>query len=892
MTPRLFVQFLPLFCLLSFSMGSLSAQNGNLGRWDAWATLPVFDDGRIKPMNSFAQQVVKEICGTSRPFLHVNGAVVREQIKPAGISDEKTEEIYQRIFLLLSEKGRRVDANELLFSWLAEPEIWDFIPLFPLSQKSAAQAAKLGVNVSMENRVSVFQLQHSPFFVSQLKLLHEKPNASVDPVVLELFSAWSQFEALTFDPRHDVPDEMLRTLHGLFLTQGQDRALMPGLMEAVKSTWTMLAQYGLPATESAAKRDQLFATHPTSQRWMRMEERMLRLMNVYENVPRFWQRGTEPYFSAQSPSSWTANLEMLEQEFEHLLNEIDENFQESVVLLQHCYPEAALPEKADDAEMPLPQLFSVESLSEDGQNRHAREIRELVLTYHHAVKALRQEVKVAYLHLYDNGQENNGTSVRLLPLLTSQPQRDQNPWGTAAMLFQAGEPFMRRFFLNEYTQDDSVFSAEPVRKIFDLTLMDYRIGALDPTKSDFRGITTLFKTSLRAFAERVNAEREIATQDQAKSHEWQAYLEKTRYPKSGATLMEYRYFRWSPLVGMNVFAATSVIFSLFSVLASFFARKKIERALFWCGVAMLFLAVLVTLIGGVMRAWISGWAPVTNMFETILLMAFSVGLFGLWSVLSALATGKSDVLQRKPFLIVAAAIILATGITLFCNSEQFNSSIRPIMAVLRSNFWLTVHVFAIIIGYAAALIAWGISLTALGSVLFGRYPAGIVTDDRTKLPYFCTFLFPAAKRMMQIALVSLLFGTILGACWADYSWGRFWGWDPKEVWALITILFFAIILHLPFLNRNTLKMNTGGTIKKLALLSGGQLGSLAVLCTWYVVSFKFRSVHAYGGSADSNMISVFLWGFVVLNLLWLVAAWTRYFTHVYMTLKLSQSLQK
>ncbi|MDR3181771.1 MAG: cytochrome c biogenesis protein CcsA, partial [Planctomycetaceae bacterium] len=236
---------------------------------------------------------------------------------------------------------------------------------------------------------------------------------------------------------------------------------------------------------------------------------------------------------------------------------------------------------------------------------------------------------------------------------------------------------------------------------------------------------------------------------------------------------------------------------------------------------------------------------------------------------------RNGILERKLFIVIAAAVLVLAGLAAYLNSAEFNPEIRPIAAVLRSNFWLTVHVIAIVASYAAAFVAWGISIAALGSVVFGKFqrtaadlPNGKV---RVQLPVMSRQCSPIINKLLKLSLLLLIIGTVLGARWADYSWGRFWSWDPKEVWALITIMFYVMVLH--------------GVIARwygqIGVMVGALFASIAVIITWYGINFVFKgSMHSYGsGSADNAKL--FLGIFIVANLLWGTLAILRYTAETY-----------
>jgi ABC-type transport system involved in cytochrome c biogenesis permease subunit len=240
-----------------------------------------------------------------------------------------------------------------------------------------------------------------------------------------------------------------------------------------------------------------------------------------------------------------------------------------------------------------------------------------------------------------------------------------------------------------------------------------------------------------------------------------------------------------------------------------------------------------------------------------------------------LKQARNEILKRKLFIIITACIVFFVGVAAIWNRAEFNPDIRPIAAVLRSNFWLTVHVIAIVVSYAAAFVAWGMAVVAIGLIVFGRYKhtAAEFEGQRPKvqLPELCQTFLPIIDRLLKAALLLLILGTVLGARWADYSWGRFWSWDPKEVWALITILFYVMVFH----------GRVARYYKTIGIFVGALFASIAVIITWYGINFVFKgSVHSYGGGMATNA-TLFLGLFIAANFLWGGLALLRYGAEVY-----------
>jgi ABC-type transport system involved in cytochrome c biogenesis permease subunit len=214
------------------------------------------------------------------------------------------------------------------------------------------------------------------------------------------------------------------------------------------------------------------------------------------------------------------------------------------------------------------------------------------------------------------------------------------------------------------------------------------------------------------------------------------------------------------------------------------------------------------------RTIISGRAPVTNMYESVIWVAFGTVLFAL--VFEAIYRSRFFLLGALPVAVIS--LILADT-----QPVALNPGIHPLVPVLRDNFWLSTHVTTITLSYAAFLLALGIGHIALGTVMAGKKPS----------PALYNYLY----RVLQVGVLLLAIGTILGAIWANYSWGRFWDWDPKETWALVTLLAYLFLLH------GRIAGKWGG----FGMAVGAVLCFLSVLMAWYGVNFVLGAgLHSYG----------------------------------------------
>lgn len=265
-----------------------------------------------------------------------------------------------------------------------------------------------------------------------------------------------------------------------------------------------------------------------------------------------------------------------------------------------------------------------------------------------------------------------------------------------------------------------------------------------------------------------------------------------------------------------------------------------SRIAFALGLALGAVSLGLQVFGFYARIRISGWAPVSNMYETIIFAALMSSVFAI----------ALEAVYRKTWFVLTGSLVSTLALIL-ADNLPLDSGIGGLVPVLRSNFWLTVHVVTIICGYAAGTLAWGIGNVTLGMLAFGR-------GDRDTLKLFSQFTY----RALQLTVVLLAAGTFLGGWWASEAWGRFWGWDPKEVGALVALVCYVIPLHARYI----------GWVKDFGLAVSAVLCFASIIVSWYVINFVLAAgLHSYGFGGGGGPWVV--WA-VLLNLEWLlVAAW-------------------
>ncbi len=268
--------------------------------------------------------------------------------------------------------------------------------------------------------------------------------------------------------------------------------------------------------------------------------------------------------------------------------------------------------------------------------------------------------------------------------------------------------------------------------------------------------------------------------------------------------------------------------------------RKRGRALQNVGVAIALLGLAFHASGIVMRCLIAGRPPVTNMYESIIWVSFAVSFFGM--IFFARYRTPVYLLAALPVTLIALLLVHQMPIAM-------PSSIDPLVPVLRDNFWLTIHVLTITLSYAAFALAMG-----FGHILLWRYARDPAAARADAPMHFWLY------RVLQLGVLLLAAGTILGGVWANYSWGRFWGWDPKETWALIALLCYILALH----------GRLAGWWTQFGLAVASVVCFLAVLMAWYGVNFVLgKGLHSYGfGIGGETYVAIF----VVLDLLFVAFA--------------------
>jgi cytochrome c-type biogenesis protein CcsB len=299
-------------------------------------------------------------------------------------------------------------------------------------------------------------------------------------------------------------------------------------------------------------------------------------------------------------------------------------------------------------------------------------------------------------------------------------------------------------------------------------------------------------------------------------------------------------FRWCR-IGYLVLGGTML---LFSFLFLFRNKSWVKMIIRISGIVVL-IVFHFQMMGMAMRWKIGGYAPWSNSYETMVFLAWSAVFIGLLFA------------RRSP--VTFSLSTLFAGIILFVSGLNWmDPQINPLVPVLKSP-WLMYHVAILMAAYGFFGIGFLLGLVNLLMMAFvGRLKKHSVA-------------FAASMRELSIineialiaGLILMTVGSFMGAVWANESWGRYWGWDPKETWALITIIVYVIVTHLHLVR----KWYSAWLLNLCSVVA-----FVSVLMTYFGVNFFLSGLHSYGHRNGGSGVFVYLCGAVIFVLLLAVMA--------------------
>jgi ABC-type transport system involved in cytochrome c biogenesis permease subunit len=290
-----------------------------------------------------------------------------------------------------------------------------------------------------------------------------------------------------------------------------------------------------------------------------------------------------------------------------------------------------------------------------------------------------------------------------------------------------------------------------------------------------------------------------------------------------------------------LFQATVLFWAaMFTAFLFFLFRKRWIYRVAWllAGAGLLLLVASI-----IARILIMRRPPVTSLFET----------FPFVAAVSILVALFLETRSRQGVALLASALLGTVLLTIASRYAADGDTLQMLVAVLNSNFWLSTHVICITVGYAACALSGAIAHIRLARGAWTPVPG---PETRASLREIDRMVYGT----LCFGLLFSFIGTVLGGIWADQSWGRFWGWDPKENGALLIVIWCAILLH----------AKQWGVIRENGLSAGAVLGAVIVSLAWQGVNLLNVGLHSYGFTSGA---AVKLFGYIGAELVFLIAMW-------------------
>jgi len=293
----------------------------------------------------------------------------------------------------------------------------------------------------------------------------------------------------------------------------------------------------------------------------------------------------------------------------------------------------------------------------------------------------------------------------------------------------------------------------------------------------------------------------------------------------------------------NIYALLSVLLLGFAFIDNLLTKKKkIVTYILNSLIVLLGIAFIYHTYGMGLRWYLSGHAPWSNGYEALILISWA-----------SLLAGFSFVRYSK--ITLAATTLLAFFTLMTASHSSYDPQLTNLVPVLKS-YWLIIHVATLTISYGFLGLGFTLGLMNLGLYLFKN------NKSSKKIDLIITELSYINEMNLTVGLFLATIGTFLGGVWANESWGRYWGWDAKETWALVIVMVYSIILHFRLVPK----------MKSLYIFNvGAVVGFGSVLMTFFGVNYYLsKGMHSYA-SGDTPVFPVWAW-IVIISILTLIVA--------------------
>ena len=304
---------------------------------------------------------------------------------------------------------------------------------------------------------------------------------------------------------------------------------------------------------------------------------------------------------------------------------------------------------------------------------------------------------------------------------------------------------------------------------------------------------------------------------------------KAIYPSKKKINLEIAYNKYDVFKKLfSYYMYISTLLFLF-VIFQIFSKNKIVASLIKFSIGIIILLFLIHTGGLIARWMISGHAPWSNAYESMIYVGWATMFFGL-------------IFGRKSSMTIAATTFLTAFILMIAHWNWMDPEIANLVPVLNS-YWLMIHVAIIVASYGPFGLGMILGLISLLLMIL------TTKKNKKKLELKIKELTIITEMSLTLGLVMITVGNFLGGMWANESWGRYWGWDPKETWALISIMVYAFVLHL----RLVPGLRSRFTFNFFAVASFA-----SILFTYFGVNFYLSGLHSYA-SGDKVITPTFVY---------------------------------
>ena len=290
-----------------------------------------------------------------------------------------------------------------------------------------------------------------------------------------------------------------------------------------------------------------------------------------------------------------------------------------------------------------------------------------------------------------------------------------------------------------------------------------------------------------------------------------------------------------------LYFVTGLLSLILVILKMFYDKKWLSNSikiLKW----FIFSGLLLHTLGLIARWIISNHAPWTNGYEAMIYTVWATMLAGV-------------VFSKRSPLTLATTTLVSSLLLLFAFISSLDPTITNVVPVLNS-YWLMIHVSIIVASYGFLIMGGFLGLLCLFLIIFNTKNREIIHDKIKELTII-------NEKSLTIGLFMLSIGTFLGGIWANESWGRYWGWDAKETWALVSILVYAIILHFRFIP---------GLKSKFVFNFASIIAVFSVLMTYFGVNYLLSGLHSYAAADEKVTIPDYIYiTFVSILIIGLIA---------------------